>query len=472
MWDLERFGSRICLTGENGDNYTYSDVDSIGADIARHVGKRCLVFLLCRNVPESIIGYVSFLNHGIVPAMLAAHMDESLFRRLVLIYEPHFFWAPADMSEMLENFRYSRVFGFGSYALFESAVKQDCRLHDDLCLLLTTSGSTGSPKFVRQTYKNVSSNAHAITEYLKLDESERPITTLPMNYTYGLSIINSHLMKGAGVLVTEKGIMQKEFWDFFRKYEATSFGGVPYTYEMLDKLRFYRMDLPSLRSMTQAGGKITEKLHEKMAAYALETGRSFYVMYGQCEATARMGYLPPERSLEKKGSMGIAIPGGKFTLIDDNGNVITSPGVTGELIYEGDNVTPGYAESKDDLNLGDERQGRLETGDMAYFDGDGYFYISGRKNRFLKMFGNRVNLDETERLIKDRFSLRTACAGYDDHMYIFLTAEDIGDEVRKYVSDMTHIHRSAFKAVVLDEIPMTESGKTKYAGLENYYDHG
>lgn len=131
--------------------------------------------------------------------------------------------------------------------MLKTNYKIDYPLYKNLALLITTSGSTGSPKFVRQSYENLRSNAQSIAEYLKLDETERPITTLPMNYVYGLSIINSHFLVGATLLLTDKGLMQKEFWDFFKSAEATSFGGVPYTYEMLDKLRFYRMKLPSLK---------------------------------------------------------------------------------------------------------------------------------------------------------------------------------------------------------------------------------
>ena len=337
-------------------------------------------------------------------------------------------------------------------------------------MCLTTSGSTGSPKFVRQSYTNILDNAQSIVKYLELDESERPITTLPMNYTYGLSIINSHLLAGATILVTEKTLMQKEFWSFFREEEATSFGGVPYTYEMLDKLRFYRMNLPSLRTMTQAGGKILPELHEKFANYAKEHGKRFVVMYGQCEATARMGYLPYEKAVEKKGSMGIAIPGGKFYLIDVNGKEVTTPNVTGELVYEGRNVTLGYAECGDDLAKGDERNGILETGDMAQFDEDGYYYIVGRKKRFLKIYGNRVNLDEVDRLIKGAFEIEAASVGVDDHMYIFVTDEKYREPVKSYIAGKTRLNPAAFKVLFIDEIPKNDSGKTLYKELSKYYE--
>lgn len=176
--------------------------------------------------------------------------------------------------------------------------------------------------------------------------------------------------------------MQREFWQQLGDYKATSLSGVPYTFEMLDRLRFYRRDLPNLRTMTQAGGKLLPELHKKFAEYAEQTGKKFVVMYGQTEATARMSYLPPEKCLEKVGSMGVAIPGGRFFLINENGEIITEAERVGELVYEGDNVTLGYAVRGEDLAKGDERHGRLETGDMAKFDKDGYFYIVGRKSAF------------------------------------------------------------------------------------------
>jgi acyl-coenzyme A synthetase/AMP-(fatty) acid ligase len=265
--------------------------------------------------------------------------------------------------------------------------------------------------------------------------------------------------------------MQKEFWTFFKEEGATSFGGVPYTYEMLDKLRFYRMNLPSLKCMTQAGGKLIPKLHQKFANYAEQNGIKFVVMYGQCEATARMGYLPPDKAATKCGSMGIVIPGGKLKIIDFNVNVISTSNTTGELVYEGAHVTLGYAESIDDLAKGDERNGILHTGDMAQKDEDGFYYIVGRKKRFLKIYGNRVNLDEIDRLIKSKFdSIDCASAGVDDHMYIFVTVKSKADDVKAFVAERTKLNPIAFKIIVINEIPKNEAGKTLYNELTKYYE--
>jgi acyl-coenzyme A synthetase/AMP-(fatty) acid ligase len=189
-------------------------------------------------------------------------------------------------------------------------------------------------------------------------------------------------------------------------------------------------------------------------------------MYGQTEATARMSYLPYDKSLEKYGSMGIAIPGGKFSLIDVDGQEITKPDTVGELVYEGPNVTLGYAESRQDLSKGDERHGVLVTGDMAKRDEDGFYYIVGRKKRFLKIYGNRVNLDECERMIQGHYEgLECACVGEDDHMEIYVTDSERTQDVAEYISAKTGLNKKAFTVLYLSQIPKNESGKKQYNAL-------
>ncbi len=467
IWDLGKFAGKTALLEENGAEMSYEALETESRRLAEAAGHRCLTFILCRNTIGSVLGYTAFVNNGIVPVMVSSHLEENLLENLLAAYQPEYIWAPEDQAGEFPGM--AVVYEACGYALLKTGYEKQYPLYEELGLLVTTSGSTGSPKLVRQSYTNLRENAASIAEYLKLDDTERPITTLPMNYVYGISIINSHFLTGATLLLTDKGLMQKGFWEFFRSAGATSFGGVPYTYEMLFKLRFFRMNLPSLRTMTQAGGKITPELHEKFAEYAAETGKNFVVMYGAAEATSRMGYLPPEKALEKKGSMGIPIPGGKFTLIGEDGREITQPRTTGELVYEGKNVTLGYAERGEDLILGDERNGRLETGDMAQFDDDGYYYIVGRKKRFLKIYGNRVNLDEIDRLIKAEFGIETASAGTDDHLYIFVTEEKIAEPVREFIIGKTKLNPAAFRVKVIPEIPKNEAGKTLYRELAGYY---
>ena len=461
---LDRFKEYIAAVQDDGQKITYSEINKFSDKISRIIKERSVVFSFCRNTIGSLVGYLSFINNKIVPLMLSSNLDKDLFENLYEVYSPQYIWAPKDMeiegmSVLLEEYGYC-LYGTGKilYPLYE-----------ELGLLLTTSGSTGSPKLVRQSYSNILANTKSIVEYLQITSDERPITTLPMNYTYGLSIINTHIYSGATIYLTEKTILEKQFWDFFAKYHITSFGGVPYTYEMLDRFRFWNRDLPSLVTMTQAGGKLSPELHKKFAEYAEKNGKHFVVMYGQTEATARMAYLPYEKSLEKYGSMGIAIPGGEFQIIDIEGNVIEEAEQVGELLYRGENVTLGYAEKKEDLARGDERRGVLITGDMAKKDKDGYYYIVGRKKRFLKMFGNRVNLDELERMIKKEYSeIDCACVGKDDNMSIFVTIADkeAQKKIKKFVANKTKLNPTAFHIFYTEAIPKNDSGKTLYSKLQ------
>lgn len=469
--ELYRWENNMACIDNQGNSLTYEELEKYTNKLGVVIGTRTLVFSFCENSIGSLVGYVSFLKNKIVPLLLKVGIEQELRTNLIEVYQPSYIYVPCRMREEFSD--YDTVWEKFDYCLLRTTYSKEAELYPNLALLLTTSGSTGSPKLVRQSYDNIQTNAESIVEYLELDETERPITTLPMNYTYGLSIINSHLLAGATILLTDATLMDRKFWEFFKKEEATSFGGVPYTYEMLKKLRFFRMELPSLRTMTQAGGKLSPELHREFADYAKEQGKHFVVMYGQTEATARMAYLPWEKAREKYGSMGIAIPGGRLWLRDTENNEIKEPDIVGELIYEGSNVTLGYAVCKEDLQKGDERQGILETGDMAKMDDEGYFYIVGRKKRFLKIFGNRVNLDETERLVKSRFEeYDCACAGVDDKLYVFVTEEkkEVQQEIRQFLAVKTGLNISAFQVKYIEEIPKNEAGKIQYRKLEEYYD--
>lgn len=467
--DLKRFGDSPAILDHQGQSISYRELDGFCARMGECLDRRKLVFSFCENGIASISGYVVFLQNRVVPVLLDRNIERGLRDNLIGLYRPEYLYMPQEMAREIQG--YQGIFQERGYLLCRAEEEETHPLYEELALLLTTSGSTGSPKLVRQSYENIQVNAASIAEYLSIDCQERPITTLPMNYTYGLSIINSHLLQGGTILATNATLMDRRFWQFFQEQGATSLGGVPYTYVILKKLRFFRMDLPSLKTMTQAGGKLTPELHREFAEYAREQGKRFVVMYGQCEATARMAYLPAEKAVEKYGSMGIAIPGGSLELIDAKGDVIAEADQVGELVYYGKNVTLGYGECREDLALGDQRHGRLETGDMAKRDEEGYYYIVGRKKRFLKIFGNRVNLDETERMVKGLLSdCDCACGGVDDKLFVFLagaTEEEAG-RIVPFLAEKTKLHPSAFTVRQLEEIPKNEAGKILYGKLASY----
>lgn len=468
MFNLEKYKNKTALILESEKTVSYSALACICKDIYSQIQKRCLVVILCENELGALAAYVSCIQNRVVPILLDAKIDKNLLYNIVEAYKPDYVICKDGCHGDLGEATYSLGDDVGTYKVVKTKFTNAYKLHDDLALLLSTSGSTGSPKFVRLSYKNLSSNAASIIEYLKITQKDVAITSLPMNYTYGLSVINTHLEAGASLVLTNSSLMQKEFWSLFDTCGVTSFSGIPYTYEMLNRLRFTRKEHPSLRQMTQAGGHLEEKLQKLFTEYCNQSSKEFVVMYGQTEATSRMAYLPAEMSLNKIGSIGIAIPNGQFCLQDDNGKVVLQPNAEGELCYKGDNVSLGYANSGEDLSLGDENNGFLKTGDLAKFDDEGYFFITGRKKRFVKIFGNRVNLDECENLLKEKFNLtELACTGNDFKICIYLKDGSLKDQATSFLANLTHLHPSAFTVKIVEDIPKNSSGKVLYQALEN-----
>ncbi len=461
FWNtLERFGERTALITETGEHIAYNALLARADEIAGAAGSRCLAFLMCRNCADAAAGYVGFLRRGIVPVLLAENLDTSMLEGLLESYRPAYFYLPSEKASELSG---AMVWRGESYTLLRLPYEQDYKLPEELALLLTTSGSTGSPKLVRQSGRNIEANTRSIAEYLGILSEDRAITTLPMQYTYGLSILQSHLSVGAAVILTDKTLMDKEFWALLKEQKATTFG-VPYIYEMLKKLRFDRMNLPSLRYLTQAGGKLPKELAEEFIQTCKRKNMKFIVMYGQTEATARMAYLPWEHAESHAASIGIAIPGGEFWLADPEGAPILEPETTGELVYRGPNVTLGYAENRFDLCKPDENHGELRTGDMAKRDAKGFYYIVGRKKRFLKLFGSRVNLDEVEGLL-NRAGIPCACAGVDDRLDVYITDGSLLGQAERFIKEHTAINPNGFQLHVIEEIPRNDSGKVLYSAL-------
>lgn len=461
--DLEKYNSSAIAISDKDEELTVGDIYRLTDNLVSYFEKKCLVFCLCTNSIAALAGYISLMRLGAVLLLLDSDKDKDLLDNLLSIYTPEYMWVE---KRLRDKFAKTYVlFEYGDYLLLKTSYSiSNINLLDNLSLLLATSGSTGSPKFVRLSNQNVLSNAESIAEYLGITSNERPITSLPMYYSYGLSVINSHLIKGATILLTDKPVIQKSFWEFARNRKATSIAGVPYTYEMLRRLRIFQMNLPYLRTMTQAGGKLNPDISKEYIEQAKTAGKRFIVMYGQTEATARMSYLPEEVALQKFSSIGIAIPHGSFSLIDESGHEILEADKDGELVYTGANVSLGYAECRDDLTKGDENGGVLRTGDIAYRDSDGYYYITGRMKRFVKIFGNRVNLDAIEQLVKT-VTTSSACVGVDEKITIFVTEEGKGDVIKSLLMRKTGLNIRAFEVRHINFIPQNGAGKIQYAEL-------
>ena len=441
----------ISVKTDNGIKYTYEEFNDLSSRFASCIDERCLVFLQCRNRIESLATYVGMLQKRIVPLMFGTS-DVSMIESLANEYKPMYICLYKDCNVCNG---YYRVDTFYDLVIYKRVEEVRYLIHNDLALLLPTSGTTGSRKYVRLSYENLKVNAESIIEYLDITVDDVTITSMPMSYTYGLSLINTYLLSGATLLLTEKSIITKKFWDFFEANGGTSFSGVPYAYEVLSKTGFFNREIRTLKTLTQAGGKLREDLQDRYGKYASERNIDFYIMYGQTEATARMSYLPSEKVLEKKGSVGIPVPGGKITIENECGTEC-KPYEEGEIIYTGANVSMGYAEGYRELVLGDMNKGVLHTGDIGYKDSDGYLYITGRKNRFAKINGYRINLYELENKLSNIYGCDFKCNADENKIYIKGQIDrDISDEL----TDKTGIDKRFVEYEYVKSIPRNENGK-------------
>lgn len=455
-------GSRIAAIDDKGQQLTYGELAACPAHLNGVIPPRSVVFLLCRNTVGGLAAYVSMVENGVVPVTLNGSIDKELFDVLFETYQPQYICVE---TEQADKYGFEKVYEELGFAYLSTGTKP-YEIHENLQLLMTTSGSTGSPKLVRYKKGNLEANAKNVAKAWGWTSEERPICDLLMNYTMGLNVINTHLYVGATLLLVTRNITDMGYWKFIKEHKATNFTGVPFSYDLLWKLRFTRMDLPHLTTLSEGGGKLTDVMFTNVAEYCRGAGKRFVASFGTTETSARMAMLESEMALEKLGSIGKAIPEGELVLFDAEGNEIAEMEAEGELGYRGPNVTMGYAQKIEDLALGDVFGGLYRTGDVARRDADGYYYIVGRMSRFLKMLGYRVSLDQCENLIRDKFKMDCACGGTDAKMKIFILDGDLSKEVKQFISEKTGIYSSMFEIIAVNEIPRNATGKILYKQLE------
>ncbi len=446
----------------------YSDVRRAVSQTAALLAspRKALVFAFCDNSIESLLGYLACWTAGHAVLLVDERLDGALRDHLVSLYRPDFLIAPHSATSAREFASRGGYVPFlsGGPAVWRAQGPAAHQVHGDLAVLLSTSGSTGSPKLVRLTWRNVISNALQIGAALGIHSLERAITSLPLHYSYGLSVVNSHLAAGASLVLTNEGLLSSAFWSVFRATECTSLAAVPYMYQMLQRLDLNALRVPTLRTMTQAGGKLHDSLIARYHSLMLERQGRFFVMYGQTEATARIAVLPPDDLPCKLGSVGKPLPGGLLE-IESDGQIVTEPLAEGELIYTGPNVMAGYATAPEDLARGPELDGRLHTGDIGYFDRDGFYYVTGRNKRFSKVLGHRINLDEVETMLKIHGP--TAVLGGSESLLIYC---EYGDDREfachaRMLADRLKLHPSLFTFRKIVSIPLNSNGKPDYPNL-------
>jgi long-chain acyl-CoA synthetase len=439
-YELRADDSVAVVDGETGETWTRARLAEAVAGTAERLRseRKELVFCACDRDVGSVVGYLGAVAAGHAVALCDRNVHEQLAAALLERYQPR--WVlDAEGAEVRTTER--------------DAPPDAPEIAPELTVLLSTSGTTGSPRLVRLARRNLEANAASIVEYLGIDADERAIASLPIHYSYGLSVLNSHLAAGASIVLTRESVIRPGFWEQASAHRATSFAGVPYTYAMLERTGLLRTHAPAtLRTLTQAGGRLAPEaivaLHELMTA----RGGRLVVMYGQTEATARIAYVPPDALPAKAGTIGIPIPRGELR-VDD-----------GELVYRGPNVMLGYAEDRADLARGDDQQGELRTGDLGHADDDGFFVVTGRSARIAKVFGLRVNLDEVESAARRFGAVAAVDAG--DAVRLFVEAPGVdAREVRSHLANLLRVNSRAFDVRAIERLPTRGSGKIDYAAL-------
>ena len=444
------------------DNQTFSkkEILSYSDKILKNVIYKDIVLICFSNNIESYVLYICLIYKGAIPILLEEKSEISWLNSVIDKFKPSFIISD---SGSLSALNLNEDYNFNGRVISK-------RIHNssgnkEIHSLLTTSGSTGEPKFAVISEKNINFVVSGICKYLKLDKKDRAITTLPLNYSYGLSILLSHLNVGGSIFVTDKGLFDKHFWNQIKDNNITSFNGVPFHFQQIIKLK---IDLSqfSLRYITQAGGKLeSEKILEFLNLSIKKV--PFFVMYGQTECSPRISYLPPEQIEKKLGSVGVPIPGGEIFIFDSDKNGI------GEIVYKGDNIFMGYADSIDFLNNPNyEKIQQWHTGDLGYIDPDGYLFITGRKKRFIKLFGKRYNLDSLKSQFIGKVSIEFELIEIDDDLVIVFSAEDISKSedhnlLTKLISRHLNVPKKTIQVKFVNHFTYNSNNKINYNELKN-----
>ena len=430
--------------------------------LLRHPGKALVVCFAGRDLATALC-YLAVLRLGHAVAMLDAGIGAAARDRFLAAYRPDFLaWCPDDgrVADPPPGYRHLGDSEGGS--VFGRVDRPEWTPHPDLALVLSTSGSTGNPKAVRLSYRNIAGNSASVAASLRTTGADRAASALPLHFGYGLSVLSSHLLAGGSVALLPERPTGRAFWRRFAATGCTGFPGVAPTYEMLWPIVSELDRVPTLRVMTSSGSRLRPDLVLRFAEHLRRRGGRLHMMYGQTESTSRMTCLDPEQLPDRVGSVGTAIPGGRLEIRADGEPAPDR--CRGDIIYSGPNVMLGYAESRADLGLGDVAHGALDTGDLGYLE-SGFLYLTGRRKRIAKVLGLRLSLDDVERLFEDAGA--TAAVDGGEAGVLLFTDGPVEPLQRARLSVATELGIPASLLTIrpVPRLPRTPNGKLDYRTL-------
>ena len=409
-WLLEqgiKQGDRIVLLLDNSLEYVVSYYGSLktGAAVVPLSGDlkpEGLKPLLDELEPKIVISSRRFER-----LLRATDLNQFQINGLV-VHDPNLLWSSAPFT----------VNKWEELTQYGDAPNPDLRIQQNsLASIIYTSGSTGKPKGAMLSHRNIVANTNSICQYLQLTATDIQMVILPFFYVMGKSLLNTHISVGGTLVINNKFAFPASVLNQMIDEKVTGFSGVPSTYAFLlhrSPLARYRDKLLSLRYCTQAGGHMSRTIKEELRR-VLPPHVKIYIMYGATEASARLSYLEPADFEEKMDSIGKAIPEVSLCVLNQDGNELP-PGQIGELVASGPNVMLGYWKDEESTRKVLDHRG-YHTGDEAYQDEDGYFYVVGRKDHLLKVAGHRINPTEVEDTIMDSgLVMEVAVLGLSDQL--------------------------------------------------------
>lgn len=419
---------------------TYGElVTLVSQQQSRLPDRRSLILLAVDNSWGSIVSYLACIASDL-PTILLPHGDDNFLSEVALQYDANFL-----------------VDGPSGRVTYRSATEH--KLHPELQILLSTSGSTGSPKLVRLSEKNLTANATSIAQALNLSKEDRCVASLPMSYSYGLSVINSTIAARGCILLIPGTATQPNFWKCARASNATTLSTTPYMWDLIESQGLNVLQVPSLSRITVAGGALLPSKVTEYADLGRAIGWDLYVMYGQTEATARIAMLPPDRAFDCPDAVGFPIEGGSVRLEHIAGHPLS----TGELIYRGPNVMMGYATSVKDLSRGYDLT-ELATGDLATIDKSGCVRIVGRTSHFTKVRGHRIDLRHLEDTTKQS-GVEVACIASSKHINV-VTTSITPEELLSTVCTNSGLPPDAFRLFLVEALPRSPNGKVSMKQIQ------
>jgi long-chain acyl-CoA synthetase len=465
---------------DSGRSFTYRELQEAAAKIAgvlaaRHLPAGSRVAIIGPNSLFWVAGYLAAmkLNHVAVPLSPKTPLPE-LRRQAQAVNCAAVLIDDRCSSQCSPAFDADRLIGEEAVDAPIDAYWPDATSTpaDTDAALMLTSGSTARPKVVRVTHRNIQANTESIISYLALTPADRALVILPFFYCYGASLLHTHLRVGARLVLCNSFVFPETALDTLEREQCTIFAGVPSSFHLLLRAgSFAQRALPSLRLIQQAGGRLSPKLIDELLV-AKPRARLF-VMYGQTEATARLSYLPPELLAAKRGSIGKGIPGVDLRVLGEDGKP-TPPGTPGEIYARGANISPGYLDDPQASADKFTSEG-LRTGDLAVQDEDGFIFIVGRREDFIKSWGHRVSAGQVEEaaLAMDGV-LGAAAVGVPDDRAgeaVTLVVEKRTDaritpvDVSAHCSGRLPPHMVPRSVRIVDALPLTANGKVDKAAL-------